>query len=453
MARLWLRPAVVAFVMACVPRVWAWWYFPSPEPNNQYWLSESLLTTGALAFGDDPASFVEPIYPAFLAILRATAGSERLALLIQALVAATGGAAICRLTARISGSSTAGLCAAAFYAFDPYFVRQSTSYIAVPLQLPLVLWALDRLVAARRAASAAVAGGLFGLVFLLRASLLPVCLGALALLAVRRLWRQALVAAVVMVAIVLPWSIRSHRAGNGVFPTTLGQYLYLSTSIHAVGVVPIYDIGLLMRFAHFRLDEALGEPRSVHSEGLADRILARRALEFAVTHPVETVALKLQNLLWIPAPILLPRNATSEYTHAAMIDGRMQLTGVERRPWTWEVLHTSFRSIVLFAAIAGLRRRREFDDAILLIVLISETIVHTVLFPTTRLLVVFEAVVMVYAGIGARGFRTRHVNSQPSNSLGASFEVARDRSTPNLQLPTPKARGSKELGESRTRQL
>lgn len=393
--------------MACVPRVWAWWYFPSPEPNNLYWLSESLLTTGAFAFGDDPASFVEPIYPAFLAILRATAGGERLALLIQALVAATGGAAICRLTARVSGSSTAGLCAAAFYAFDPYFVRQSISYISVPLLLPLVLWSLDRIVAARQVSQAAVAGALFGLVLLTRASLLPVCLAAIALLAARRLRRQALVAVVVMAAIVLPWSVRSYRAGNGAFPTTLGEYLYLSTSIYAVGVVPIYDIGLLMRFAHFRLDEALGERRSVHSEEVADRILARRALEFAVAHPRETIALKLQNLLWIPAPILLPRHAISEYTHVAMIDGRMELTGVERRPWAWEVLHASFRSIVLVAAIAGLRRRRGLDDAILLIVLISETIVHTLLFPTTRLLVVFEAALMVYAGVAARGLVAR----------------------------------------------
>jgi hypothetical protein len=409
------------FVICCIPRLWAWWHFPPPEPNYHYWLSESLLTAGALAFGDELTSFIEPIYPAFLAILRATAGSERLALLAQALVAASGGPAIFLLTARLSASRAAGLAAAAFYAFDPYFVRQASSFIELPLLVPLALWSLERFTAIRRAPHAALAGALFGLLFLTRASLLPVCVGAVAILAGRRQWRLALSVAAAMSAVVLPWTIRSTRLGNGPLPTRIGENLYLSTSRYAVGVVPVHDIDLLIRFAQFRVDEELGERRQAHTEWAADRLLLRHALRFALSNPGDTLALKLQNLLWIPAPVLLPRNAKSEYTHAALIDGRMQLTGVERRPWTWDLMHTAFRSLVLVGAIAGLRRRQGMNDGILLCALVSETVVHTIFFPTTRLLGPFTSVLMVYAGIGSlRVLDARRAVGEPPRSAAAS---------------------------------
>ena len=110
--------------------------------------------------------------------------------------------------------------------------------------------------------------------------------------------------------------------------------------------------------------------------------------------------LKLKNAAWAFAPVLLPRNAKSPYTHAAMIDGRMELTGLAWRPLGWELAHAAFRTLVLIAAVIGLRRRRAIDDRWLLVVLGAELAVHVAFFPTTRLLAPFTAMLMVYAGYG-----------------------------------------------------
>jgi hypothetical protein len=110
--------------------------------------------------------------------------------------------------------------------------------------------------------------------------------------------------------------------------------------------------------------------------------------------------LKLRNLMWIPSPLLLPRYAKSDSAHAAMVDGRMQTTGEQPRPWFWDAAHALFRTLMTIAAALGLVRRRGLHDAALLAVLASEIVVYTVFFPTTRLLAPATAVAMVYAGIG-----------------------------------------------------
>lgn len=391
------HPACASFLAAAIPRLAACWFFQAPEPNYHYWLSESLLTLHAFTFGDEPTSFIEPAYPVFLALLRAFS-SERMALLLQALVSATGGVAIYRLAARVTASPRAAACAAAFHAFDPYFVRQASSYIELPFLLPVFLWSLERFTAIRHAKDAAGAGAVFGLLLLTRSSLLPVFVAAAALLAIRREWRNAIVLSAVAAAMVMPWTARSYSANHALLPTRVGENLFVSTSRYAVGVLPQHDVDLLVRFAQQLLDDRLPPTAATRYEETADRILISQALQFVTEHPFETLELKLRNLVWIPGPLLLPRYAKSPYTHAAFINGRTEITGLQRRPLWWEATHALARTVLIAGALIGLIRRRGLDDSVLLIALASEVAIYTIFFPTTRLLGPFTAVLMVYAG-------------------------------------------------------
>ena len=103
---------------------------------------------------------------------------------------------------------------------------------------------------------------------------------------------------------------------------------------------------------------------------------------------------------------MLPRNAKSPDTHAEIVNGRVELTGLAWRPLGWELTHAALRSLVLLAAVMGFRHRRGIDDHWLLVALGAELAVYTVFFPTTRLLAPFSAMLMIYAGYGL-AFYTR----------------------------------------------
>ena len=152
------------FTVALAFRFGAWWLFTPPEPNYNYWLARGLITLHAFALGPEPTSFIEPLYPAFLALGMFLFNNDRLVLLVQAIVSASGAPAMYLLGWRLTGMRSAGVWAALLYAADPYFVRQAHSYIELPFALPLLLWTLERLVAARRNGQAVAGGVLAGLV-------------------------------------------------------------------------------------------------------------------------------------------------------------------------------------------------------------------------------------------------------------------------------------------------
>ena len=405
-----LAPALLAvFAVALAFRLGALWFFAPPEPNYNYRLALSLIRTQAFAFGPEPTSYIEPLYPAFLASAMFLFGSDRLVLLLQAIVSASGAPALLLIGWRLTGMRSAGAWTAMLYAADPYFVRQAHSYIDVPFAVPLLLWTLERLAAVRRPSQAIAAGALSGLVLLTRAALLPALVGLLIVLCLRR-GRVALVAMATAVLLVFPWAWRSVVFNDSPLPTRTGENLFVSTSPYAVGVVPRYDADLLIQFATRRVEAGVPATSGGQQEGITDRLLVRESLEFVRSHPGQTALLKLQNAAWIFAPVVLPRNAKSPGTHADMVNGRVELTGLVWRPLGWDLAHAAFRALVLVAAVSGFRNRRGIDDRWLLAVLGAEFVVYTVFFPTTRLLSPFSAVLMVYAGYSL----ARHTSRQDS---------------------------------------
>ena len=106
----------------------------------------------------------------------------------------------------MGGSPRAATIGAVFYALDPYFVRQSVSFIEVPFLVTLLLWTLQQVLAATTPDVAGptalrgvprsrhfLVGALLGALVLTRASLAPLVAAAVVLLARRRGWRSALV--------------------------------------------------------------------------------------------------------------------------------------------------------------------------------------------------------------------------------------------------------------------
>ena len=245
--------ALALFALALAFRLGALWFFAPPQPDYNYGLARSLITVHAFAFGSEPTSHIEPLYPAFLASGMLLSGSDRFVMVLQAIVSASGAPALYLLAWRLTGMRGAGAWAAILYAADPLLVRQTHSYIEVPFALPLLLWTLERLVAARRTGQAVAAGVLTGLVLLTRMALLPSLVGTLIVLSLRR-GRLALVVTATALLLISPWTWRSVVHNDSPLPTRFGENLFVSTSPYAVGVVPRYDADLLIQFATLSLE-------------------------------------------------------------------------------------------------------------------------------------------------------------------------------------------------------
>lgn len=346
------------------------------------------------------------LYPAFLAAARLISFSRGddhwLVMLIQIAVASAGAVLLFQLTRTVTGSVRAATMAALFYAFDPYFVRQSVSHLELPLLVTLLLWALRGVSAVQTGRDAALAGVLFGAVLLTRASLMPVVVGAIVLMAARRGWRRALMAGATATLVVVPWIARNYVLDGSVMPSRVGENLFVSTSPYAIGVLPKHDVDLLVPFAHALVDRELGHVPPAELEAQADALLLSRALEFARSHPRETLALKLRNLLYLFWPGILPVEAKSEDVRAIFDGSRVRIVGAQGRPRAWEWLHFGARAVLLMAAVLGIavRRRRWREDALLYLVILSVAAVHVVFLPTTRLLAPMTVVLMVFAGAG-----------------------------------------------------
>jgi hypothetical protein len=383
-------------------------YFPYPDSNYYWTLSDNIVTNRSFALESGPTTYIEPLYPAFLAGARLLGGDALwIVMLVQIAVASAGTVLLFRIVLAIGGSVGAATIGALFYALDPYFVRQSVSFIELPFLVTLLLWMLQQFLAATAAAAPprwpqlTLVGALLGALVLTRASLVPVAIIALGLLGSRRGWRTALVAGATAGLVVAPWMVRSYRLDGSLLPSRVGENLFASTSEYAIGFLPQHDIDLLMPFVYEIVDRELAErPSALHTD--ADRLLLERAIAFATTHPGSTLGLKARNFLYLFWPGLLPVEAKSENTAVVFENSRIRIIDAQPRPRSWEWLHFGVRAVLLLSAAAGLATRRRCwrDDAILHAVILTVAVVHVVFFPTTRLLAPMTAVLMIYAGFG-----------------------------------------------------
>ena len=189
---------------------------------------------------------------------------------------------------------------------------------------------------------------------------------------------------------------------GSLLPSRVGENLFASTSEYAIGFLPEHDVDLLMPLAYEIVDRELRDVPPAELHVATDRLLRDRALEFARSHPRETLALKARNFFYLFWPGLLPVEAKSEDTSVVFENSRVRIIGAEPRPRSWEWLHFTFRALLLASAVLGLvvRRRRWREDAIVYAVILTIAVVHVVFFPTTRLLAPMTAILMIYCGDG-----------------------------------------------------
>lgn len=399
------------FALCAAPRIAALLWLP-PSPHNYYWdYADGLLHHGVLGADTQPSTYLEPLYPAFLAAARWLTGDRDLAvLLLQTAVAAAGGVALFRLGARLAGSITVGLIAAGLYAFYPYLVRQSVAYLSLTLVMTLLMISSWRYTRIENNRDAAVCGAWLGLTALARTALLPVAATLVVLLVVERRWKQAAALSCTVALMVGPWMLRNHLVDGSAITTRAGENLFVSTNQYTTFVLPGHDVDLLVPYAYQLVDREMPRDASAADAGrMADRILLRHAVQYARTHPWDTARLKLTNAVFVFVPRLIPFHEKSDATQAVITGDTLRIENEVARPWTYEMIHAvSYGGLLILAAL-GLHARRHTlaNDRVLLAVLAVVVAVNTVFFTTTLLCTPMVFVLMFYA---ACAITDRNVN-------------------------------------------
>jgi hypothetical protein len=348
--------------------------------------------------------FIEPAYPALLGGLRAVGGdSLTVVLLAQIGIAAAAGVLLHRLTADLAGPRAA-IAAAVLYAIDPYLVRQSVSLVEVTLCTALLIAAARFHARSDGARDAALTGIALALAALTRISLLPIAFGAVGLYLWRRRPRLAAAAAAAAGVPVAAWMIVSSAATGGALPARAGINLFVSTSQDAGQVAPLHNVDYLVPYAYESIASEVpaGGGTDVELERLRDRALLRRSLDFARRQPLQTLGLKLRNLLFTVVPVLLPLDPKPRGATATIENGVVRFHDAGKRPLRDHVIYSGFRAMLLIAAVAGFLRRRprHHAEALLFVMAGCVIAVCAIFFPTSRLLAPASFVMMVYAGIG-----------------------------------------------------
>jgi len=394
------RQTLFLIALACaIPRIAAFALWPVDTGTLYYALATSLAQDHRFAIDGESTTYIEPLYPALLAGLQLIFGDNPVALLlVQIAVACAAGMVLFALTRDQTGDERSAWAAALLYAASPYLIRQSVSFMEVTMTIALLIAATWRIRAIATASQAAMIGILLAGIVLTRASLAPVVVCGLILVARRDGAARALVAAAMLAACVGPWMIFSRTTQGAVLPARIGENLFVSTSALAEPIVPRYNVDLLMPLvediAHAEMTRR-GVPDRLAER---DRLLLELTADYIRAAPLRALGLKLRNLAYIFQPRLLP--FYERRGMATLMDGRVQIPEQGRRPFVFEAAAAGYQTLLIAAAVAGIatRRRRLRDDAFLLIVAGSVIAVNAIFFPTSRLLAPMTFVWMFYAG-------------------------------------------------------
>ena len=235
--------------MCALPRAAA--VFLWPAQSTYYWeLADSLARGHGFVLDGEPVTFIEPLYPAFLAVLkRLTADSPVAIGLLQAAIGALGGVLLWRCAERLAGSRAA-FAAALLYACYPYYVRQAGAWIEVCLATTLAIGAAWQYVRIENIKGAALCGLWLGLLILTRATFLVTLVAFVTCLVVARHFDRALALLLVALGICLPWTLRTHAIDRSTLPPRVGENLFVSTGEFSRAAGPRYDVDLLVEHSY-----------------------------------------------------------------------------------------------------------------------------------------------------------------------------------------------------------
>jgi hypothetical protein len=434
------RRAAFIFVICAAPRLAALAIWPAGDGSYYSELAAGILRTGTLGFDGEPSTYMEPLYPAFLAAAHVlTGGWAPAMMLLQIAVASIGGILLDRLGSHLAGRQV-GFAAAVLYALYPYLVRQSVADLEITICTTLVIATTLALVRTTGIRGAILTGLCFGLLMLTRTSFVFAAVGAALWLASRpstRLgtgpstWlgtgRLAAVMAVTALAVVAPWLVRNARVDGSPLPSRVGENLYVSTSVYAAAL-PVHDVDLMapLMLADVQAEvEGMRLPPAQEARALDDAMRAR-AVAFIREHPGRALWLKARNALFVFTPLLLPRDAKTPAAFAAIDGAGVIVVNARRRPLFKDAAHAVAQAALLVLATLGIVRRRPAGpDAALLLMFGAQAAVCVVFFPTTRLLAPVMFVLMFYAAVRLQAPAQQHrPDRESSPDRAEQYEVA-----------------------------
>ncbi len=207
---------------------------PRPDTDAYVTIADNLAAGGGYSIASgEPTAYRPPLYPLYIALVRAVTGGNAPAIWIQAVMQAFVVFLVAWLARGIIGDLFA-LVAAALVAMDPYQIALTNEFmtecfysVVVALSVAAFVWALR----SRSPAKYAFAGLLAGAGGITRPEFLLFIPGALVVLVLRGQRRRRLIcaAAFVLVAALPPlgWGARNrHALGSWVFTTTHGGYTH-----------------------------------------------------------------------------------------------------------------------------------------------------------------------------------------------------------------------------------
>lgn len=409
--RAGLKDCLVLFVLAALPRL-AYVSVAQPPFETYYWaLADGLIRTGSLEVDGVRVTDFEPLYPAFLAVLRVLTGDRAFVVQVLQIAASSAGAVfLYRLSLTLTGSRTAAALSAALFAFHPLLVRQAGAASDLALVSTMLIAFAYVFVSMRSVAGAALAGVWLGLTVLTRSMVLPLlACGAAILLATRQGARgAAFIAAAGLV--IFPFALQSYVTAGIWLPTRSGMNLYIGNSPYTEALLPDHDLDLLQDkaweiFARERPDVP---PAAAEYARELDAFLTRRAVDHMMARPLHTLGQKAMNAVYFLSPRLLPLEIATPGTRLVFGPGdAVAVEGAVPRPRVEVIAYAVTASVVLLAALGGVCIRRDSlrRDAMLWSVLATCVAVNVVYVPATRYLAPTMFVLLFYAGVGIAALR------------------------------------------------
>jgi 4-amino-4-deoxy-L-arabinose transferase-like glycosyltransferase len=258
---------------------------------------------------DRPTAFLSPGYPYFLAGIYGLFGHDyRVARLIQALLGALLVFPVFALARLLFGEKEALLAALAVTVY-PFFIYYTGFLITETLYMLLlavaVLFAV-RLAKGGGYGAAVISGLAFGLTFHVRSGIflaLPVVYGGL-LLGRPKQWRQVVVSAAVVGAVLAPWVVRNYvLVGHPVLLPTNGAINLWMRNHPAIEGQEMAEVGLGLRpdiERYLRHKELLDFPNfDTPDEVQRNAILKQRMTHFILANPRYFTSLCARRLVWL----------------------------------------------------------------------------------------------------------------------------------------------------------
>ena len=394
-----MRSAALAFLICALPRLVVLAMSPPPELTFYWYLSSTLLDSGTFGAPDSPDTHIEPLYPMLLAAARWITG-DRLVLvfLLQVLLVSSAGVLLHRFTESLFGDRRAAWIALAFYAFDPYLVRQSVGNMETAILTAILIeiaWA-SRLGGTRGTLITALATAA---AVLTRFSMLPLVV-LVPLVLARRSKRDAAVVMLASLILIAPWSIRGARLDGSAMPSRAGLNLAVSMTDAAEQLLPQHNNDRLVGLLADKSDDEL----------LAD---AWRSIR---ERPWRALEMKARNLLHVFNPRLLPYHHEPPTAKLRSEGGRYWIEGATPRSLASDWIHGLWRGALLLLAIAGVWTRGfRWDDGVLWAVVVTITAVCTLFYPTTRLTTPMVWTWMVWASLAFASNALRRIDAHGAN--------------------------------------